>query len=430
MIKDKLNIANLSSPRLLLPIIIAAIIFSLFGCDNGEGDSGASVFARSDKSSESFVYRDSILDFDIEIGAMNSANNQPAVTLSKRHQICNLSVQLPRTNDCSGMSPVDGGRTLEYAGSVLKNRFYMLSPVDFEWEIILAQKPDSNSLRFAFKSDNLIFYYQDPEVFKAHENDFEFNENIPGSYAVYYDSPGADKFDTGKAFHIYRPYATDQSGDKVWCDLWVDTLEEIISITIPREFLESAKYPVAIDPTFGCTTRGATGVHMETYNFRHQVNYGGHQAAVGFMQTAHICGFRTSESAACTASVAVYTYNASLDSCQKVGISAKIPITKFATGPDSAEWFTGSISGSLETNKEYIVSWQGRETCNYCLRICADYTGQWGYERRSNYSDWGTNNNLAGYQSNGYRYSVYIDYQDSVVQGNPYVRVRRIKRSG
>ena len=408
--------------------IISIILLCLIVCGEGQANSEPPLFMKAERSGGGFAYVDSTQSYKIEIGGFDDGKLRSEISLSSLRNRGGFTIKLPERNPQSSITSPDSGCTLELHNASCTNRFYMLSNHDFEWEIILNERPDTDTLQFPLESRNLIFYYQDPAVFKAHENEYDFAENVPGSYAAYYTKASGNGSKSGKAFHIYRPFAQDNSGEKIWCDLVIDTLQGLLSIAMPAEFLADAKYPVIIDPTFGCTTRGATGMHMDTNNFRHQVNYGGHSDADGYMQTACICGYRTSSGAVCSVTVAVYSYAATLDSCRKISVTNKMPVTRVSINPDSAEWISAAISGNLQDDKEYVVSWQGWESCDYCLRICADYTGQWGYERRSNYADWGTNNNLAGYQSNGYRYSIYVEYEDSTAQGDPYIRSRKVKR--
>jgi hypothetical protein len=67
---------------------------------------------------------------------------------------------------------------------------------------------------------------------------------------------GGQNYKTGKLCHIYRPWAEDAKGQRVWCDLTIDA--DVMTITVPQDFLDSAAYPVLVDPTFGYTTHGAS----------------------------------------------------------------------------------------------------------------------------------------------------------------------------
>lgn len=128
-----------------------------------------------------------------------------------------------------------------------------------EYEIILDKKPKSNIVSLEVETENLVYYYQPEEV---GENEHR-PVHVKGSFAVYHADEtkhhNSEKYKAGKAFHLYRPWAVDQTGKKVWCSFdpnFNGTGD--LEITIPQDFLDNAVYPVTIDPTFGYTTGGAT----------------------------------------------------------------------------------------------------------------------------------------------------------------------------
>ena len=128
----------------------------------------------------------------------------------------------------------------------------------FEFEIHLDSAPESNIIPFKVETDGLQFFWQ--EYRSGHE--WWQPSRVLGSWAVYRPN------DSGKAFHIYRPWAKDASGKKVWCELHIDTDEHgnptdnVMTLTIPQEFLDNALYPVDVDPTFGYSTAGASTYSM------------------------------------------------------------------------------------------------------------------------------------------------------------------------
>jgi len=387
-------------------------------------------FVAPDSSNGAYSFKDSSLNLEIEIDQSEESRQNSSLTIFKWDKNANFKIVLPTQINLSEIADEVGISELRLSNGDIENRLYLKSSNAFEWEIVLSEKPESNKLAYKIELDNLRFYYQDPDTFEAHKNEWDFNDNIPGSYAVYYSAGKHNRYKTGKAFHIYRPRAWNNDGDTVWCNLDIDTSARTLAISIPQGFLDSTGYPVIVDPTFGCTYKGGTGVGMGASNFRHLVNYNDYADADGSMQTAYICGYKNSQSAVCTTSVVAYSYSNTLSECQKISTSNKIEISKFAVSPDSAAWHSAPIFGTLEDDEDYIVSWQGKESCDYCLRICADYTGIWGYERCADYSDWGTNDDLSGYLSNGYIHSVYVEYDDGGgPTGNPYIRVGKLKRS-
>ena len=143
-----------------------------------------------------------------------------------------------------------------------------------EFEVVLKVKPLKNSFSFSIDSQNLKFFYQRPlteefnpddcvelsEIYARLKNGGEFwrPERVVGSYAVCHDSKRDNQYQTGKAFHIYRPQVIDASGAKAWATLNIDEQLGMMIVTLPEDFLDHATYPVVVDPTFGYTSIGAS----------------------------------------------------------------------------------------------------------------------------------------------------------------------------
>lgn len=149
----------------------------------------------------------------------------------------------------------------------------------FEWNTILYDNR-TNVFSIPIYTENLKFYYQSAldETLNVTEYDFVNSthaikdgnvvvhrpENVVGSYAVYHDTRtnmhrskvDAEKYKTGKAFHIYRPKLIDREGWEDWATINISNGK--LTITLPQAFLDSARYPIIIDPTFGYTTIGSS----------------------------------------------------------------------------------------------------------------------------------------------------------------------------
>jgi hypothetical protein len=141
-----------------------------------------------------------------------------------------------------------------------------------EYEIVLSEAPKSNVFPLPFTTKGLVFYYQPPLTEELDPREYDTiteteatrkeqvvvyrPENIVGSYAAYHTSKNGNEYSTGKAFHIYRPWAEDTKGWRVWCQLKIQ--DSALIITVPQEFIDKAVYPVIIDPTFGYTSIGAS----------------------------------------------------------------------------------------------------------------------------------------------------------------------------
>ena len=135
----------------------------------------------------------------------------------------------------------------------------------FEFEIVLRDKPLSNVVTMQVDMQGLVAYYQ-PELTQEEIDEGAYRpDDVVGSYAVYHATCGqmhraedAQKYMTGKAFHIYRPKVMDANGDWVWGELSLEG--ETLSITIDQTWLDSAAYPVRVDPTFGYVDENGDGI--------------------------------------------------------------------------------------------------------------------------------------------------------------------------
>lgn len=188
-----------------------------------------------------------------------------------------------------------------------EHKFIVNEEGGVEFNTILETKPESNILEFPLEAKNLDFFYQPPlneenqdknltctETTCTDKDNNVVNfrpENVVGSYAVYYKDNksgdftqmGGKNYKAGKAFHIYRPKIWDANGKEVYGSLSVilnnsegspvnagskesGTSPEILRsaqndklvVTIPQSFLDSATYPITVDPNFGYETPGQT----------------------------------------------------------------------------------------------------------------------------------------------------------------------------
>jgi len=177
---------------------------------------------------------------EYEIGDFKSAEWQPQIKFMRWDNEVNLSVR-----QVSEGTP----------------NFYDVEE-GHEFEIIWDEKPVSNKVHFTLETKGLDFFYQRELTPEEIAEGASRPDNVIGSYAVYHKTKGgmnrADGMDykVGKAFHIYRPYAEDVNGMGVWCDLKITGAN--MTITVPQDFLDTAVYPVTVDPTFGYTSNGAS----------------------------------------------------------------------------------------------------------------------------------------------------------------------------
>ncbi|RLB69417.1 MAG: hypothetical protein DRH04_05245 [Deltaproteobacteria bacterium] len=134
-----------------------------------------------------------------------------------------------------------------------------------EFDIVLRRRPPTNRWVFLLDAENFEFYYQPPlhpdhPTWADEDNDGTPDSfrpmNVVGSYAVYHKWKANNEYRTGKAFHIYRPHVTDARGNETWADLRIEN--GVMTVTVDREWLNNATYPVRIDPNFGYESVGGS----------------------------------------------------------------------------------------------------------------------------------------------------------------------------
>ena len=228
-----------------------------------------------DNDNTTFTTLRKVTDREVEVGDSKQKEFYPQVKLMQWDNETNFSARLKTDITDATYKTVDNKIEWEDSTKKTKCRLYDVPTLSgcedggFEFEVHLNEKPETNVIVFTLQYKGLDFFYQ-PELTEEEKKQGHIRpENIVGSYAVYhstkqndYSKIGGKNYKTGKAFHIYRPWAEDSNGWRVWCDLRIIKRNNLMIITIPEDFYEKAVYPVLIDPTFGYTTAG--GSNSET----------------------------------------------------------------------------------------------------------------------------------------------------------------------
>lgn len=134
----------------------------------------------------------------------------------------------------------------------------------FKIDILLEKNPPSNVFCYSIQgAENYDFFYQPPLTAEEIAEGASRPPEIEGSYAVYHKTLknhqlGKENYATGKVMHIPRPqvWSLLDVDKKVWADMTYNNGS--LCVTVPQDFLDKAKYPVRVDPTFGYTSIGAT----------------------------------------------------------------------------------------------------------------------------------------------------------------------------
>jgi len=235
----------------------------------------------------------------VEIGDSKKPDFYPQLKISKWENEVNFSARFV-DNDPTAARVDLSTNVVKYVKPTHEVHLYDLGFDEdtggFEIEVLLPTKPVSNVFERMLQTKARNFVYQPPLTAEEIAEGCVRPDNIVGSYAVYHSTrknnrAGSRSYKQGKAFHIYRPKAIDNNGVEVWCDLSIDAQAGTMTVTVPQKFLDTAAYPVMVDPTIGYSgTPGSTG-------------FLGANALYGILDTAV-------EDGTCT-SMSFYTNNAS-----------------------------------------------------------------------------------------------------------------------
>ena len=301
----------------------------------------------------------------IEFGDASHADFKPHVKLTRWAGECHFSMGIATTRK---ILPVQNGATVRWIspldGMEVRGYFKDSACDNYEYEIILAQAPVSNTITLDLVANGLDFIYQ-PELTPVEVARGNIRPaNVVGSYAVYHSTKGplhsipgdAEKYKTGKAFHIYRPELIDADGDRAWADLDIDVVLGKMIITMPRAWLDAAAYPVIVDPTIGYTSIGGSWDNTNNYlitSARVQAGTTG-DANPG---TAYVYG-KLSASGSRTAMMGVYAGGAVPPDGQSKVSSSDAAI---AVNSTTAAWLSAAITWTgITSGTYYYVALNGQ----------------------------------------------------------------------
>ena len=195
------------------------------------------------------------------LGIDKSVIDEIIAEYGKTFSLSNESFTIDELNELDRIEPYVGSR--EWIEDSIRDDVTPFEVSDaFEFGITLKETPVSNVVPLSVTTKGLDFFYQRPLTTEERFDGIR-PPHVLGSYAAYHKTKTNNEYQAGKAFHIYRPWAEDATGKKVWCEFdadWDWENEQPLNITIPQDFLDTAVYPVFIDPTFGYLTAGASNI--------------------------------------------------------------------------------------------------------------------------------------------------------------------------
>lgn len=247
--------------------------------------------------------------------------------------------------------PTITGDMIEWDDGNVVARFYeeVSSDGAFEVEVQFNAIPSTNIITYSLQTKNLDLFYQPELTADEVAAGYSRPDNVVGSYAAYHSSKRDNEYKAGKAFHIYRPSAKDASGVEVWCDLRIDGALTTLTITIPQGFLDSATYPVTVDPTFGYATAGASSSTILSNEIARIGSTNTYVASTGDTITSF--SVYGSSSVGTPINFATYSFNGTVPVNR---LAAETSITLSSVG---AQWWNSStVSQVMTGGTTYVVA--------------------------------------------------------------------------
>lgn len=164
-----------------------------------------------------------------------------------------------------------------------------VSTSSFEVDIVLTEKPNTNIFCYTIEgAENYNFFRQPPlwEEYGLPEATRECTatecdtngdgikdklrpDDIVGSYAIYHKTLRDNEYQTGKHSHIPYPYIWSMDATSTtYHRAKAFTIEAgQMCITVDQKFLDSAQYPVRVDPVVGYTSAGLSDDLVNTDSY-------------------------------------------------------------------------------------------------------------------------------------------------------------------
>lgn len=205
---------------------------------------------------------------------------------------------------------------------------------------------------------------------------------------------------------------TDANGITTWADLSYSN--GVLSVTVPQHFLDTAVYPVKIDPTIGNTTQGASD-----------------SAQTGTSMYGMFFNATTDASGGAVTNVQMYGA-ASTSRSMQGGIydSSNVPLSPQSSSvsvTSTVQWWVASFAGpTLSAGTQYEATVQGNGSAGDKFMVREDL-GSSGDSKRQFAITFGTWPNPATWSASNQRFSIYATYTAAAATtvSSPSVQIKR-----
>ncbi len=273
---------------------------------------------------------------EIEVGDTKQPEFYPQFKVMKWNNECNFSIRLANHLD------------------ITDKEFYEIEEgKGFEFMVTLKEKPSSNVLKFTMEFKECEFWYQPME---PPEPSMHMPDNIKGSYAVYHPSKMHNEYKTGKIAHIRRPLIRDANNRQTWGVLKIDETKKLLTITIDQDFLDTAQYPIKVDPDVGLTTQGGTESTVNSDRAHGHTDDDTTRVAGANEEITSMTGWLNVDAGTETVGVAAYTATGGSEPYTPANrLAAHVNIS--ISNTSAAEVSTAALTQALSNGTRYTMCW-------------------------------------------------------------------------
>lgn len=298
----------------------------------------------------------------------------------------------------------------------------------FDVDFTLNADPGTNIFTYKIAgAEEFDFLYQSQSY--CDNPEIECPDDVIGSYAIYHKEKGdncpncgTSNYGAGKIAHIYRPKAIDDAGNETWAVL--NYAGGLLTVEVPQAFLDSATYPVTVDPTLGFTTIGGSNSNLCTsapvYSRQGDpstTSGGGTLTSISVALSLNLGGPETLD-------VRVFVNQEFSVSATSHGQIATAETTDLSV-TTTTTWYTINLASEvINANTSYImnITCDGSDLTSGNVRLHRDSGSQGYFETFASYgaaaeSPWTDNSDLFGPKS---IYATYVGFltPTMIINGN------------
>lgn len=198
---------------------------------------------------------------DFEVGAIVSNKIKPQLKLVKWGEDT-LTVNFQSMGNINKTGATCNGSTVTFVFPAGKLNVYVTDDGHIEYEGVFNSVPLSSVQLTLTGWENFDFFYQPALTAQEIADGCVRPENVVGSYAVYHKTKVNNQYQTGKAFHIFRPCWIAADGQRLWITQTI--VNGVWTLSWNKSWTDAAAKPLILDPTIGWTSAGATSASWGT----------------------------------------------------------------------------------------------------------------------------------------------------------------------